>query len=71
MDQTASGEHQTSGAPDYLIGRDAQGHWLAVETHGRGGGLFASRTAALSYARFETGRRAGAVAVCSQPIRLV
>ena len=47
--------------PHYLVGPDAAGHWLAVETHGSGGGLFVSLDAALHYARSETGRREGAV----------
>ncbi len=45
----------------YVVGPDAAGHWLAVETHGSGGGLFVSLDAALHYARSETGRREGAV----------
>ena len=47
--------------PHYLVGPDAVGHWLAVETHGSGGGIFVTRDAALRYARGETGRREGAV----------
>lgn len=57
-------------AASYVVGRDAQGHWLAVETHGLGGGLFTSREAAFRYASFETDRRAGAVAVVAEPVTL-
>ena len=54
----------------FLIGQDRAGHWLAIETHGLGGGLFASRDAALGYARAETGRRPGAIQIAPQPITL-
>lgn len=55
----------------FLIGRDAEGHWLAVETHGRAGGIFADRGAALRYAVFETGRRARAVRVTAKTLSLL
>ncbi|CAN7715296.1 hypothetical protein [Bosea sp. LjRoot237] len=46
----------TSAArPHFKIGRDREGHWIAVETHGRGGGYFRSRDDALHYARAEAG----------------
>ena len=38
---------------NFVVGRDPEGHWLAVETHGLGGGIFASRDAAVHYAAFE------------------
>ena len=37
----------------FVVGRDPEGHWLAVETHGLGGGIFSSRDAAIHYAAFE------------------
>lgn len=52
---------QAPEPPSFVVGRDARGNWLAVETHGLGGGLFVTRDAALHYARDETGRRPGAV----------
>lgn len=54
----------------YLLGRDAEGRWVAVERHGRGGGIFATRAAALRYAVFETGHRAGAVAFAAGVLKL-
>ncbi len=54
----------------FVIGRDADGHWLAVETHGLSGGLFRSREAALRYATFETDHRAGAVHLVNEPVAL-
>jgi hypothetical protein len=52
--------------PHFKIGRDREGHWIAVETHGRGGGYFRSRDDALHYARAE----AGAVTFSARPIAL-
>ena len=48
-------------AQHFAIGRDRAGFWIAVETHGRGGGYFRSRDDALHYARFAAGRDPGAV----------
>ncbi|GJE41629.1 hypothetical protein [Methylobacterium soli] len=31
-------EHQSR----FIVGRDPQGHWVAVETHGLAGGIFRS-----------------------------
>ncbi len=47
-----------SSASRFLIGQDDQGHWVAMESKGREGGLFASREAALKYVAAETGRAA-------------
>ena len=59
------------GSLRFLVGRDAQGHWLAVKTHGRGGGIFCDRAAALRYAVFETGHRARAVRVTAKTLSLL
>ena len=56
--------------PSYMVGRDAEGHWLAVETHGFGGGIFRSEAAALRYAHEETDDRPGAVLVTADPLSL-
>ena len=52
----------------FRIGRDRDGHWIAVETHGRGGGYFRSRDDALHYARAEAG--ADAVSFSARPLAL-
>jgi hypothetical protein len=57
-------------AHQFLVGQDEQGHWLAVETHGFGGGIFVTRDAALHYAVSETDRRPGAVRFAPLPIAL-
>ncbi len=54
----------------FLVGQDGEGHWLAVETHGLGGGIFKSRDKAVQYARDETHRLPGAVRFVEEPIRL-
>jgi hypothetical protein len=56
------------GPARYVIGRDREGHWLALETHGRGGGIFVSREAALAYAGFETGHDPCGVCESQDPI---
>jgi hypothetical protein len=56
--------------PDYLVGRDDEGHWLAIETRGLGGGMFRSAEAAIRYAGFETDHRPGAVLVSTEPLVL-
>lgn len=63
--------HQPTGpGPHFEIGRDRAGFWIAVETHGRGGGFFRSRDDALHYARFAAGRGEGAVTVTERPLEL-
>ena len=52
----------------YLLGPDRDGHWVAIEIHGLGGGLFRSREAAEHYAAFETGHRPGGVRMSDAPI---
>ena len=54
-----------SGGPNYHVGQDGAGRWLAMESSGRGGGMFATREAALRFARRETSHRPGAVTVSS------
>lgn len=61
----------------FLVGQDGEGHWLAVETHGLGGGIFATRDGAVRYARDCIGDHAGdarpapeAVRFADGPIRL-
>lgn len=57
--------------PHFQVGRDRDGFWIAVETHGRGGGYFCSFEAALHYARFNAGRDPGGVTLASQPLDLL
>jgi len=48
-------------ATSFVVGQNATGNWVAIETHGLAGGIFLSREAALHYAAFETDHRPGAV----------
>ncbi|WP_407519978.1 hypothetical protein [Methylobacterium oryzisoli] len=54
----------------FIVGQDPQGHWVAVEIHGRAGGLFRSRTDALHYAEDACGHRPDAVVVSGERIAL-
>ncbi len=65
----ATGDMQER-APCFAVGQDREGHWLAVETHGRGGGIFVSREAAWHYAWIEAGRRPDTVIAVSGPLAL-
>lgn len=60
----------TGEAARFVVGQDPQGHWIAIEVHGRGGGLFRDRQAAFHYAESETGRRRGGVVVAGERIEL-
>ena len=59
-------EHQVA----FLVGQDGEGHWLAVETHGQGGGIFNSRDKAFWYARDASRDLPGAVQFAEASIRL-
>ena len=52
----------------YKVGQDRAGRWLAMELEGRGGGMFASREAAMRFASSETAWRPGAVSETERPI---
>jgi len=52
----------------FVLGRDHGGHWIFQETHGLCGGLFASRDAAVSFARFESADRKSEIRLSPHPI---
>ncbi|GJD57473.1 hypothetical protein [Methylobacterium dankookense] len=54
----------------FIVGQDRCGHWVAVEVHGRAGGLFRSREAAIGFAADETGHRPDAVLLSGTRIEL-
>lgn len=56
--------------PTFIVGRDAEGHWVALEEHGLAGGIFRTRHAAAHVAALETGRRPGAVRLTREPVSL-
>jgi len=47
--------------PLFLVGKDSLGRWVAQKQHGKTGGLFATRAAAIKFALFENGRRPDAI----------
>ena len=59
-----------AGLPAYLVGRDEEGHWLAVDTRGLAGGIFRSEAAATRYAQDETDHRPGAVMASAERLTL-
>ena len=54
----------------YVIGQDPEGHWLAVETHGLGGGIFRSRADAVHFAQFECDHDPAGVQFTLEPLGL-
>ena len=54
----------------FVLGRDRGGHWIVQEAHGLCGGLFASKDAAIRYARSECAERAGSVSESAEAIEL-
>jgi hypothetical protein len=54
----------------FIVGQDPEGRWVAIEIHGRAGGLFRSRKAAVDYAAGETDHRPDAVLLSAERIEL-
>lgn len=70
LQQSLFGVGPTLPVPSFIIGRDPEGRWVALEEHGLAGGLFRDRDAAAEYASFETGHRPGAVRFATEPVSL-
>jgi hypothetical protein len=67
----ASSEHEEA-VPEplsFVLGRDHSGCWIVQETHGLCGGLFASKDAAVAYAKAESAR-ASDIRLAPEPIEL-
>lgn len=58
------------GRPFFVVGQNRRGQWLVVDGCGAGGGIFASREAAMRYAAAQTNRRPRAVRLAGSPIEL-
>jgi hypothetical protein len=56
---------------EFVLGRDRGGHWIVQETHGLCGGVFASKDAAISYAKFESADRRSVIRIARDPIELM
>jgi hypothetical protein len=56
--------------PRFVIGQDEHGHWVALDSEGREGGLFASRDAALKFVAQATGGRRPVAAHAAKPLSL-
>ncbi|MDB5531509.1 MAG: hypothetical protein JWR51_4612 [Devosia sp.] len=57
--------HPASRDSRFMIGRDAQGHWVVCDVKGLVGGIFFDRSAAIHFAVAESGYAPGAV--CCAP----
>jgi hypothetical protein len=58
------------GHPHFVVGMDAEGHWIARDRTGLVGGIFVSREAALDFAEFETDHDPDAVEVLPGTVHL-
>lgn len=57
-------------ALSYVVGQDCRGRWVALESHGLGGGYFRDREAAIRYAAAESGCPTGAVRLSLEPLAI-
>lgn len=54
----------------FMIGRDAQGHWVVCDVKGLVGGIFFDRSAAIHFAASESGYTPGAVCCAPEDVVL-
>jgi hypothetical protein len=55
--------------PQFLVGRDRAGYWIATDMDGSTGGLFKDRASAIRYAK-QTSLVPGAVELVDEPLEL-
>jgi hypothetical protein len=60
----------TSQIPQFLIGKDSRGRWVARDERGLCGGLFINCAEAVKFAMFENGRCAQAVIMVAEVLEL-
>jgi hypothetical protein len=61
---------RAAGNVQFLIGQNAQGHWILAEARRRYGGIFVSREAALKFATSELGIDASLICLSNEPLAL-
>lgn len=57
-------------SPDYVVGRDVEGHWIVRDARELAGGIFVDRAAALRFAAHESDHRPNAVRVIPEAVPL-
>ncbi len=63
-------QHFAAEAPHFIVGGDAEAHWVVIEAHGLHGGLFRDEAAALRYAREECEAHVGDMEISRAPVSL-
>lgn len=58
------------GHPQFVVGTDAEGYWIARDRAGLIGGIFISREAAIDFAEFEAEHDPEAIEVLPETIHL-
>jgi hypothetical protein len=64
----AQNSQRTVANLQFVVGQDEEGHWVAIEANGGGGGLFVNREAAVKYAESEMGRRSAVLIFANAPV---
>jgi hypothetical protein len=63
-------EENLPEALSFVLGRNRSGLWILQESHGLCGGMFATKDAAISYAKFESADRPSVIRLVAEPIEL-
>lgn len=63
-------QNSLRASPQYLVGRDHAGYWIATDVDGFNGGLFRDRASALHYAGLQTLQAPGAIRLIEAPLEL-
>jgi hypothetical protein len=58
------------GHHHFVVGMDAEGHWIARDRAGLVGGIFVSREAAIDFAEFETAHDPDAIEELPRTVHL-
>lgn len=70
MGRSAAIAFPAQPTPDYLLGRDEEGRWIARDARGLSGGIFVNRAAAVRFVAHETEHRRDAVRFVPEQVRL-
>jgi hypothetical protein len=66
----ASSVRRKAANLQFVVGQDMEGHWVAMESHGKCGGIFVNREAAVKYAAIETRGKSHALRYAKKPLAI-
>lgn len=64
----AQSDRRKAANRQFVVGQDREGHWVAMESHGKCGGLFVNREAAVKYAAIESRGKSNALRYSQKPL---